>query len=108
MDAKHERFARNEALFREANERIEEVSRRHEIGDNLEFLCECGRRDCLETIALARAEYEAVRREGDRFFVAPGHELPEVERVVERHERYFVVEKLGQAGELAEAQDPRA
>jgi hypothetical protein len=34
------------------------------------------------------------------------HELLEVERVVERHADYLVIEKLGEAGDIAERTDP--
>jgi hypothetical protein len=37
--------------------------------------------------------------------VVSGHELPEVEVVVERHGPYSVVEKVGEAGEEAERRD---
>jgi hypothetical protein len=37
------------------------------------------------------------------FAVVPGHERLDVERVVEEGRGYFVVEKLGEAGEAAEA-----
>jgi citrate lyase beta subunit len=42
--------------------------------------------------------------------VLPGHEWEErdVARVVERHPRYFVVEKLDEAAETAIDQDPRS
>jgi len=39
--------------------------------------------------------------------VKPGHELPEFERVVEQ-ESYYVVQKIGDAGEVAERLDPRS
>jgi hypothetical protein len=38
-----------------------------------------------------------VREENDRFAVVPGHEDEQIERVVERAERYVVVDKLPQA-----------
>jgi hypothetical protein len=105
---REERLARNETLFREVNERIDDVSRGYEVGDTLEFLCECGQRDCLEALGVSRAAYEAVRAHGDRFLVAPGHEEPSLERVIEVYERYQVVEKTGEAGDIAEASDPRS
>lgn len=108
MGYREERLARNETLFREVNERIEDVSRGHDVDDNLEFLCECGRRECLEALGLSRAAYEAVRAHGDRFLVALGHEEPDVERVVEVYARYQIVEKTGKAGDIAEAADPRS
>jgi hypothetical protein len=49
--------------------------------------------------------YTAVRSEPTRFIVAPGHENLELERVVERHDRFFVVEKFGTAGRIAERLD---
>ena len=57
---------------------------------------------------LSKTEYEAVRSDGRRFFMLDGHELPEIEDVVERHERYVVVEKREHAGATAETVDPRA
>lgn len=42
-----------------------------------------------------------------RFIVLRGHELPEVERVVDGNGRYIVVEKFGDAAEVAAATAPR-
>jgi hypothetical protein len=53
-------------------------------------------------------DYEAVRTSFDRFFLVPGHELPPVDKVVERHDGYFVVIKAeGEAREMAAETDPR-
>ena len=57
---------------------------------------------------MSLGEYEAVRSEPSHFAVAPGHEEPTVERVVGRTDRYLVVEKVGEAGDLAEEADPRS
>jgi hypothetical protein len=97
------RVGLNEAAFREINEGV-----RGERSDGLlSFRCECGRLGCNQLIALSRAEYEAVRRNARRFFVVPGHEIPEYERVVERHDGYWVVEKHDDAANIAERTDPR-
>jgi hypothetical protein len=40
--------------------------------------------------------------------IVPGHELPEVERVVAANERYLVVEMVGAAAEVALAGHGRA
>jgi len=109
VDARQERLARNEALFREVNERISELAESH--GSDLhvyEFLCECSNADCTFRLALPLARYEAVRSHGARFVIRPDHFLPEIERVVERGEGYWVVEKGGEAAELVEELDPRA
>jgi hypothetical protein len=51
-------------------------------------------------------EYERVRDQDDRFALAPGHENLEIECVVERHERFFIVDKLAAVEQLV-ADDPR-
>ena len=75
--------------------------------DDYEFICECTRRSCVERVKLTRTAYEHIRAEGARFFVVPGHENVSVELVVERAPTYFVVEKDGHAGVVAELADPR-
>ena len=96
MDTREERSAKNEALLREVNDRIEEIGKRLQVlpdSELLDFRCECGRPSCDDFISLTVPEYEHVREEVDRFAVVSGHEDPEIERVVERAERYVVVDK---------------
>src|SRR6187551_1068489 len=107
MPTRAERQGRNESLFREVNERIAEVNQTFQVEGRSEFLCECSREECKEPISISIDEYEAVRRASTRFFVLPGHEDMNVESVVERSERYFVVEKVGGAAEAADDLDPR-
>jgi len=97
--------ARNQSLFREVNERIEELRPTDEL---IPFACECIDTDCTESLPLSHDEYESVRRFPTHFVVMPGHELNEFERVVEQNERYAVVEKFGPAGPVAMKLDPRA
>ncbi len=106
MDAHAERAARNEALFREVNERIAETSLGWE-SERSRAVCECDKVDCLETIEVSLQEYEAVRSNPTRFILVDGHEDPAVERVVERTDRFVVVEKFGAGAEVAIATDPR-
>ena len=103
IDGREQRVIRNEALFREVNERIAEISRSGPI----EFLCECGEETCLETVGLTRQEYERVRSFSDHFVMKSGHEHPDFERVIHSHDRYVVVDKVGQAEEIADRTDPR-
>jgi hypothetical protein len=113
VSASEERVARNEALFREFNERVADMAGSFDPqgeGDALriEFVCECGDLDCLERLELTRAAYEEVRSNPRRFVVAPGHDNPEVERVVARGDGYLVVEKIDEAAEVATEHDPRS
>lgn len=103
------RAARNQILLREVNERIKALNEAFDLlTPTGTWVCECADLSCIEQIELTLAEYEAIRAHGARFPVAPGHEVLEVERVVERHDRYYVVEKIGAGRRLAEAQSPQA
>ena len=100
------RLARNETFFREANELMaREAAQR--ASRHATFLCECSSEGCVDRIELALSVYEHVRSNGDWFALKPGHEIPVVEIVVERHPAYFVVEKQGAAGAISRATDPR-
>lgn len=105
-DARQKRAARNQSLFRDVNERLEEAMQELPIGQDL--LCECADRECNEMLSLSVGEYELVRSVPTHFAIAPGHELAEVERVVTRADgRYTVVEKIEKAAEIARLLDPR-
>jgi hypothetical protein len=105
MEERAKRIGKNEALFREVNERIENIA----DGSRTDFLCECGDAECTQAMTLGLDEYEALRSESNRFAVLPGHELTDVEEVVERHDGYLVVRKhAGEPTELASSLDPRS
>jgi hypothetical protein len=104
-----EAAARNEALFRKVNERIEDVSVAVDRDDaTMEFLCECDRPGCYERVRATRAEYEEVRATSTHFIVLPGHEDRSVEHVTHSTDRFFVVEKEGGAAVEAAKTDPRS
>ena len=108
MDERLEQQARNEALVREVNERISVLDRGPgATGDTFGFHCECGRPGgCGERVWMTIAEYDLVRQQDDRFALVGGHETDGLERVVERTERYVVVDKVDEAEPLV-ADDPR-
>jgi hypothetical protein len=109
MDSRETRLARNETLFREVNERIEETVEHssREDGHVYEFFCECSNADCTLLLPLTIPEYEAVRSDPRQFIVAPGHELPEIENVIARNRGYQVVRKAGDAADFVTEHDPR-
>lgn len=105
MDLRAKRAAENEDLFRRVNERVAELSSSLET---LTLVCECADTSCSERLAeVPPEEYQEVRAHGDRFFVATGHERPDIETVVDERRGYVVVEKQGEAGEAARRTDPR-
>jgi hypothetical protein len=108
---REERAARNQALFREINERVRELHEgRNQFAPVDDWFCECANDRCVERIAMSADEYEAVRREARCFFVSPSteHFWPELERVKKRYDRYWIVEKTGRVGTLAVRSDPRS
>jgi hypothetical protein len=109
MDARHQRVSRNEATYRAVNREIERVS--EELGegpqDQLTVICECGQDDCSKTLDLTLAEYERTHVQRDRFVVAPSHEDEQLEHVVERNDRYLVVDKFGEAERITDAAERR-
>jgi hypothetical protein len=104
LDAQRERAAVNQSLFREVNERIEELL---PSASFMDFLCECASTECTDVVPLTVEEYNAIRADGNRFFVVAGHEIPQVEKTVEITDRYLVVSKLGAGKRIAEKLDPR-
>jgi hypothetical protein len=102
-----DRIGHNEAVFRNLNERIEQGRWPGERDKPAAFRCECAALGCNQLVDLTPAEYEHVRANPRRFLMVSGHELDEVEIVVERHPTHVVVEKTGAAGAVAEERDPR-
>jgi hypothetical protein len=105
MTAREERIAKNEAVFRQVNERISDITDHEEL---IEFLCECSDMDCIAPVAMTRVDYEHVRAESTWFFVVPGHSTDEIETVVERRPRFHIVQKdPGVPAAVAIETDPR-
>jgi hypothetical protein len=114
MEPRASRLAKNEALFREVNERVTEISqelgpdpRGAELVDGL--ICECSDTGCLERIGpLSISQYETVRSDPRRFIIAANHQALDVERVIEENTGYWIVEKLeGVPADVARERDPR-
>ena len=73
------------------------------------IFCECGRSECDRVIAIAIAEYEAIRSDARQFAVIRSHVMPDIEDVVRETERFTVVRKHeGTPAEVAEQEDPRS
>jgi hypothetical protein len=94
-----ERAALNEALFRDVNERIQELG--FGQGDRVEAVCECGSIDCTVPLQVTVDEYAQVRADPTTFVVAPGHALPEIEDVVSVTERFEIVRKKSGESRIA-------
>lgn len=101
------RLAGNEAYFRKVNEAIERGQWPGEESAPVGFRCECAQMGCNKLVLLTLRQYEQVRAHPQRFIVLAGHEVPELETVVDVAEDYVVVQKVGAAAGVARATDPR-
>jgi hypothetical protein len=103
------RVGLNEAIFRQVNEQIKSLG--DELGvdeGRITVICECGDAGCTDRIELPLARYEQIRSDSLLYVIAPGHEFPEVESVVDHADGYDVVRKeADEAVEVAEKTDPR-
>jgi hypothetical protein len=103
-----ERKAKNEAIFREANEGIRRAQESLDLADGpLPFICECDVPECRQILRVPPETYEWTRQLGNRFLVAAGHE-GDSSTVVAQKDGYVVIEKHGVEGAVAEAENPRA
>jgi hypothetical protein len=92
-NSREQRVVKNELEFRAYNERREELE--HDVTDEpLPFVCECGDESCIRALSATGAAWEHAHTREDQFIVLPGHVFPEYERVVERHDRHWVVQKF--------------
>jgi len=109
-DRRHTQLARNEALYRTVNERIEGLTEAlSPEPQSMSAVCECADESCTEVIEVSIEDYEAVRGNPTLFIAAPGHENLEIEVVTQRHESFVVVCKNKSEGrEVAIATDPRS
>ena len=95
-----ERIAYNEDWCRDLNERKAEwMKSGHPTAG---FRCECWQVDCAERMPLSGREWREVRSRPNRFAVAPGHVASEFEEVVAEYRHFWIIEKRGEAGDVAE------
>jgi hypothetical protein len=112
MDERERRVVENESRFRLVNERIRAVVGGDESGhedadEKVTVICECGYADCTAAVTVPLSAYEWARAAPARFVIAVSHDLPEYERIVRDGDGFRIVEKTGDAQQLAAASDPR-
>ena len=108
-DERTERVGRNEALYRQVNERIQDLNEAFSpMTGDFSVVCECGDLHCTEQLRMSPHEYERVRANPTLFILKPGHEQPDVEQAIKKHDGFIVVEKLGgPPTRIAEQTNPR-
>ena len=108
MDERSRRIADNESRFRTINERLRDDLRVLPDDDSpIDFVCECGRVDCADPVSLTLGEYEAVRASSTDFAIVPGHEVGDVEDVIDVNDRFARVRKHPESASRVRETDPR-
>lgn len=87
--SRKDRIVRAEMFFRAVNE---EIAFNDGHGETV-FLCECGNPLCTEGLTLTSAALAELHAAPDLFVVLPGHEIPDVEDVVDHSNGYLIVRK---------------
>lgn len=111
MNLTEERAARNEAVFREVNERIAQLQNRLEGTRRTQGRSSVSGSDeaCAARLDVPMETYERVRNDPHLFLVAPGHTQPEIEHSAEQEPGFVIVRKDRPAAErIAEQTDPRS
>lgn len=108
-DERLRRVGENEGLYRLVNERIKAISADVAApGGEFSVVCECAFLDCKTQIGIRPHVYEKARAHSDQFIVLRGHQLDDIETVVEDHGRFVVIAKTPEeARKMAEEMDPR-
>jgi hypothetical protein len=104
-----ERIAKNDATFRDANERTAAAAGAYGLNIPIPFICECADPTCSEIVPLDLEQYEEIRAHSRHFLNTPGHDAAAqgAAVVVAERDGYVIVEKIGHAGDVVEALDER-
>ena len=95
------KLIQNEATQRFENSRVKRTLQPL-IGDDtkIAFICECSDLECRARIDLTTAEFDNLHSQRKRFVVKPDHEIVAIEKIIDRNDNYFIVEKFDAPLEL--------
>jgi hypothetical protein len=98
------RIARNNAMFREANEQIRDSAASYGVEHALPVICECADPSCTVVVQVPLDVYAGVRADELQFVLAPGHTQSEgAGDVVDDYGGYVVFRKAGRTAEILES-----
>ena len=89
MSPRESRYARNQELFREVNDRIAELATKWG-SQPMGIVCECANTGCAQMIQIPVEDYRRVRQSSGWFVIIPGH-IIEDEQLIERHASYDII-----------------
>ncbi len=90
MDSKR---VANQAIFRDVNNRIQEINEPFSVVTGLDpvFVCECSDLTCVSPISVTLSDYRGIRENEGHFIVTPDHVERDLVRIVDANESYVVV-----------------
>lgn len=93
------RQTENEAMFRQANEKVQKKLKKMLPEDEyasleLYFYCECADETCAERIVMTPERYQVLHKKRDYFIIRPGHQRSQIERLVNKLSDYYTVQKF--------------
>jgi hypothetical protein len=87
--ARAERIYRTELDFRRINNALA-----NELGEGEgRFLCECASPACAEHLQLSADDLRVIHGDENLFAIVPGHEIPDLETVIEQTDGYAIIRK---------------
>jgi hypothetical protein len=107
------RKVENEVIFREYNESVEkkfkslkEMAKKEgqeefikEKDIPLHFYCECSDIECKKRVIVKPSIYKKIHENRSKFIIICGHEIEEIEYVLDKTDEYCVIEKREKAPE---------
>jgi ANTAR domain-containing protein len=92
---REERIVQTEEFFRQINDLMARNGRR----DGQVYICECANPYCNVTMDVTDEDITTLHSMPGYYLILPGHEIPDVEQVVQKTATYTIVTKDGTAGE---------
>jgi hypothetical protein len=96
--ASQQRLAETEVIFRKTNQHVADFIVEEEgvgTATTVPFYCECSNNDCHARIRLTPQAYTQFHTSKRQFIVKAGHDVPEIEKIINQHKDFCVVEKYG-------------
>jgi hypothetical protein len=96
----HDRQKRNEKLLRAMNTQAKTSIKKYFHYEEdvqatpIEFACECSDLNCDKRVRVSIADYETIHANKSHYIVVDGHQLTDIETVVNKVNGYLVVQKF--------------
>lgn len=90
---REQRIIQTEEFYRQINDLIA----RNGTRDDKAYMCECANPYCNETMDVSTEDIEVLHSKSGYYVTLPGHEIPDVEHVVQATANYSIVAKNGAA-----------